>query len=236
MSSKATFDVALLQDDSPRPRHKRFANSDLGFGQLADWLTTQKAHRVHACLEATGTYGEALATFLHEQGHKVSLVNPAQIHHFVQTSLSRTKTDKADAQQIARFCQLHQPPLWTPPAPEVRTLQALVRRLDALLCRAGTAVEMRQSEKNRLAAGPVAPEVITSIETVLTFLEQQIKAIKLQIKEHIDSHPDLRDKRELLTSIPGVAHTSAAAILAELGDVTQFTGARQVGGASAPWG
>ncbi len=87
MSSKATFDVALLQDDSPRPRHKRFANSEAGFRQLADWLTVQKAHQLHACLEATGTYGEALATFLHEQGHKVSLVNPAQIHHFVQTSL-----------------------------------------------------------------------------------------------------------------------------------------------------
>jgi transposase len=127
----------------------------------------------------------------------------------------------ADAEQIARFCQLHQPPPWTPPAPEVRTLQALVRRLDAL-------IEMRQSEKNRLAAGPAASEVVTSIETVLAFLDKEIKDIKAQIKEHINRHPDLRSKRDLLTSIPGIAESSAAAILSELGDVTQFSGARQV--------
>lgn len=219
--SKATFDVALLQDDSLKPTHKRFANSEVGFRHLAAWLQSHKTPPVHACMEATGTYGEALATFLHEQGHKVSVVNPAQIYHFAQTSLSRTKTDKADAEHIAQFCRLHQPPLWAPPAPQIRTLQALVRRLDALL-------EMRQSEKNRLAADPAASEVTTSIQTVLAFLDKEITAIKGQIKEHIERHPDLRSKRDLLISIPGIADTSAAAVLAELGDVAQFTGARQV--------
>jgi hypothetical protein len=33
---------------------------------------------------------------------------------------------------IARFCQAQQPLVLTPPAPEVRELQALVRRLEAL--------------------------------------------------------------------------------------------------------
>ena len=181
--------------------------------------------------EATGTYAQALATFLYEQGHTISVVNPAQIYHFVQTSLSRTKTDKKDAQQIARFCQLHQPshllrkwaepPAWTPlPAP-VRVLQALVRRLDALL-------DMRTSETNRLAAGPLASEVVASLQSVLAFLDKEIAAIKGQIKAHIDSHPDLKRQRDLLVSIPGIADTSAAAVLAELGEVRQFTKARQV--------
>ena len=227
--SKDWFDAALLQEsnlksDAParvKPTHKRFPNNARGFEQLLNWLKNHKAFRVHACLEATGTYGEALAAFLHEQGHTVSVVNPAQIYHFVQTSLSRTKTDKADAAQIARFCQLHQPQEWTPPAPEIRTLQALVRRLEALL-------ETRQSEKNRRAAGPLAAEVTASIETVLSFLEGQIKAIKAQIQQHIDKHPGLKQQHDLLTSIPGIAAVSAAALLAELGDVSQFRGARQV--------
>ena len=219
--SKDYFDAALLQEANPKPGHKRFANNARGFEQLAAWLRNRKAEPVHACLEATGTYGQALALFLDEQGHTVSVVNPAQVYHFVQTSLSRTKTDKKDAQQIARFCQLHRPPAWTPPPAHLRTLQALVRRLDALL-------EMRQSEKNRLDAAPLASEVRTSIETVLAFLEKEIAAIKAQIQEHIENHPDLRGKRDLLVSIPGIAQTSAAAILAELGDITPFTGARQV--------
>lgn len=83
-------------------------------------------------------------------------------------------------------------------------------------------------EKNRLAAGPASQEVQVSLETVLAFLEQQIATIKDQIKEHINNHPDLKERRDLLISIPGIAHTSAAAILAELGEVSQFAGARQV--------
>ena len=218
--SKATLDVALMKDEK-KPRHKVFANTEAGHQQLLRWLQDNGAVAVHACLEATGTYGEALALALHEAGHRVSVVNPAQIYHFAQTSLSRTKTDKVDAQSIAHFCQMHRPPLWTPPAPEVRALQALVRRLESLL-------EMQTTEKNRLAAGPNSREVTTSIETVLAFLEQEVAAIKEQIQEHIDSHPDLKDKRDLLTSIPGIAQTSAAAILAELGDVAQFAHSRQV--------
>jgi transposase len=218
--SKATLDVALLKDER-KPRHKVFANTEAGHWQLLSWLKHNGAQPVHACMEATGSYGEVLALALHEAGHTVSIVNPAQIYHFAQTSLSRTKTDKADAQSIARFCQMHQPAAWTPPAPEIRALQALVRRLDSLL-------EMQTTEKNRLAAGPSSQEVNTSIETVLAFLGQQIAAIKGQIEAHINSHPDLMGKRDLLTSIPGVADTSAAAILAEIGEVSQFTHSRQV--------
>ncbi len=143
--SKDWFDAALLQDGHDgrsRPAHKRFPNDANGFEQLVAWLKNRKvAVPVHVCLEATGTYGEALATFLYEQGHTVSVVNPARIYHFVQTSLSRTKTDKKDAEQIALFCQLHHPPAWTPLPAQVRVLQALVRRLDALL-------DMRTSETN----------------------------------------------------------------------------------------
>jgi len=238
--SKAWFDVVLLPRDDgssgnrgrlsasapsvitpAKPLHKRFANVPEGFRQLAAWLTRTGADQVHACLEATGTYGEAIALFLHEQGHTVSVVNPAQTYHFAQSQLSRTKTDKADAELIARFCQLHRPPAWTPPAAELRELQALVRRLDALL-------DLRQTERNRLAAGPSAETVRESIQAVLTFLEGEIASLRRHIRAHFDSHPELREQRDLLTSIPGIAEISATAILAEVGDVAQFTGARQV--------
>ena len=63
---------------------------------------------------------------------------------------------------------------------------------------------------------------------MLAFLEQEIAAIQQQIREHIEQHPDLKQRRDLLTSIPGVADTTAAAILAELGQMNQFSAARQV--------
>jgi transposase len=110
---------------------------------------------VHACLEATGTYGTALALFLFEQQHVVSLINPVAIKAFAASRLTRSKTDRVDASLIARFCAAQQPPAWTPLASEVQELQALVRRLDAL-------VEMRTMERNRLSAGETRAPVRAS--------------------------------------------------------------------------
>ncbi len=69
-----------------------------GHLQLLAWLNEQQEQGVevaHACLEATGTWADAIALALHEAGHKVSLINPALIRAFGQSQLKRTKTDKA---------------------------------------------------------------------------------------------------------------------------------------------
>ena len=55
-------------------------------------------------MESTGNYGEPLAAYLFGLGYTISVVNPAQIKGFGRSELSRTKTDRADAQLIARFC------------------------------------------------------------------------------------------------------------------------------------
>ena len=95
--SKNSLDVALLKEQG-KPRHKVFANSAAGHRQLLAWLYEQGAPIVHACLEATGTWADAVALSLHEAGHQVSLVNPALIKACGQSQLKRPKTDKADAQ------------------------------------------------------------------------------------------------------------------------------------------
>src|SRR5436189_239211 len=56
--AKAKFDVALQFADG-RVRRKSCVNSPAGFAELHQWLTRQRVDRVHACLEATGTYGGA---------------------------------------------------------------------------------------------------------------------------------------------------------------------------------
>jgi len=52
----------------------------------------------------------------------------------------------------------------------------------------------------------------------LAVLEAQIASVEAQIRDHIDSHPDLKEQSELLTSIPGIGEATAAALLAELGE------------------
>ncbi|HEX2456979.1 MAG TPA: transposase [Vicinamibacterales bacterium] len=66
---KIKFHVTLLFPDGTR-RRKACANSPAGCAELLAWLTRPGARRVHACLEATGTYGEVVATTLVEAGHQ----------------------------------------------------------------------------------------------------------------------------------------------------------------------
>lgn len=214
--AKHKFDAAALC--AGKYKTKCFPNTPEGFRAFHGWLQAFPAAWV--CLEATGVYGEALAEFLAAQAVRLSVVNPARIAAFAKTELARTKTDRGDAKLIARFCHEKRDTLalWQPPAPALRALQALVRRLDSLL-------EMRQMELNRRAVAD--PAVVGSIEAVVGALNAQIEAVRAQIHQHIDNDPDLKGRRDLLETIPGIGAATAAALLALLGDITRFAHAKQ---------
>jgi len=215
--SKSQFDVALLLNS--KFKHKKFDNKEKGFLQLVEWLNQYQIHELHICMESTGTYGEALATYLFDTGYKVSVVNPAQIKGFSQSELSRTKTDQADAKLIARFCYAMNPKYWAPKPPNIRVLQALVHRLESLQ-------SMYYQENNRLdvASNTVKP----SIESVMAKLSEEIAAVKEKIRNHIDQNPDLRQKQLLLDTIPGIGEATIAQILAFIGNVEDFKSAKQL--------
>jgi transposase len=215
--AKRKFDVALRLPDA-RVRVKAFANDAAGHAALRGWITRYHAGPVHACLEATGAYGDGLAETLADAGLVVSVVNPAIIEAYARSCLTRTKTDPTDARLIAQFCATQQPRPWVTLPPEVRALQALVRRLDAL-------EGMRTQERNRLAADPPA-EVRDSITHVIALLEAEMQAVRMRIRAHVDQHPHLRQQRNLLTSIPGIGDATAAVLLAEFGPMGRFRQAR----------
>lgn len=216
--SKDNLEAVLLLAD--RPRRKTVRNAPAGFRALSGWLSKNGAEHVHACLEATGPYAEAAALFLCEAGHLVSLVNPRRIKGYAESRLQRSKTDRADAQLIARFCQRERPEPWQPPAPEERQLRELVRHRDAL-------VRERDQNRNRLDTAD-HEAVRHSIEAVLEALEAQISEIGSRIEAHLKAHPALRRQRDLLITIPGVGKLTAAVLLAEVGDFSRFGSARQL--------
>ena len=214
--SKAKFDVALLVDSKIK-KTRVFENNLTGFKALSLWLAKQGITHLQACMEATGTYGDELATDLYDQGFEVSVVNPAQIKSFSGAQLNRAKTDKADAKLIAQFCASMQPTQWMPPPMHVRELQALVQRLAALL-------QMERQEQNRF--GTAAPVIQPSIKAVLAIIKVEIKAVERMIRDHIDRHPDLKDQSNLLDSIPGIGIATISRLLAFVGDVHRFDDAK----------
>jgi hypothetical protein len=71
---------------------------------------------------------------------------------------------------------MYAPPAWTPPLPEIKELQALVRRLEIL-------DEMRVMEENRLGSGDLSDAVRSSLEEHVAYLHEQIRKTRRQIKE-----------------------------------------------------
>ena len=216
--AKETFHACLLSDDSEAK--KAFPNTQKGFEQLMAWLKNRHAGGARFCMEATGAYWEALALYLHGLEQPVSVVNPARIKAFAQSELLRTKTDAVDAALIARFCKSQSPELWVPPPPEIRVLQALMRHYDHLrTTRAQQSVYAQSSETAIVTA---------SIQEVIATLDEQISQLEHKIRQHFDHHPDLKRRRDLLTSIPGIGETTAGAILSEVPHLDRFESAKAV--------
>src|SRR5436190_17624088 len=160
--AKKKLDACLMTNG--KVLSKKFTNDTKGIKLLEGWLRSMKIERAHVCLEATGTYSEMVAEFLHEHGHRVSVVNPSRIEAFARSNLKRNKTDTADARTIAQFCLEKDPDVWHPLPPEIKQLQALSRRMEVL-------EKMLAAEHNRL---DVAPKTVTSsVKRVMTDLEKE---------------------------------------------------------------
>lgn len=198
--AKAKLDCMLLDTSNGNLKSKSIANTVAGFGQLLEWLTKQKAAQPHVVMEPTGVYHEGAALALSDAGLVVSLVNPAQLRSFAQGLGVKTKTDKADSAVLARYGATQKPAPWQPPSQSARRLKALLTRRDAVAD--DLQRELNRQEANNFSPAPEA--VGASIAQSIDFIQAELKRLEKMIADHIDSDPDLRNKKDLLETIPGV--------------------------------
>lgn len=218
---KRQLDVTLLDADG-RTHSKTVRNEPSGHEALVRWVRrfASDPARVHACIEATGGYEDDAAVALHAAGLVVSVVNPRRTAAYAAVQLRRSKSDKADAALLARFCERERPRPWSPPSDEARELRRLTRGLDAIK----RDRDRTRHRRGRMAEGPPRD----ALDAVLATYKEQIKAVESAIESHLAAHPDLARQRDLLMTIPGVAAQTAAVVMAELGDATAFESARSV--------
>ena len=214
--SKGTLDPALLGPDGRVRTGKPVANDARGHAALVAWADALAPGGViHFCLEATGPYSTALADYLHAAGRLVSVANPARVKAHARACGQLNKTDPADAKAIATFCRDRKPRVWSPPAPEVRQLQALVRRRDDLRALAA-------AEKNRLAVPDLTPAARRSVARVVRLLTREADRVQAEAEAVVAATPALAADCALLESVKGVGRQTATTVLAELPPVAQL--------------
>ena len=221
--SKISFNVSVL--DHKSYSDSQFENSNSGFKAFVKWVSKFKSESVF-CLESTGIYSLGLAKFLHHKKLTVILVNPIKTHAFARMEMTRSKTDKADAQSIARFSKhLFDTDQITryayqPQSEAFEQLRGLIVRLEQISSSKTQEINHLESAQNKA--------VIRSIKASLRHFEQQRINIEAEIKQLTCSDSQLSAQVELLMSIPGIGDKTAWKILAYLGDVAMFSNSKQV--------
>lgn len=199
------LDVAATEPAAPLPR--RVPNTAAGIARVVAVVRDQTPDLV--VLEATGTYQQPLLTALLLAEVPVSVVNPAQIAAFRQSRLGRHKTDRADAQLLARFAALHHAELRraTPDEPELAQVRELVAYRDELVVQ-----RTRLRNRQHAAQWHPQPHVLAWREADLAALEARLREVEAAIAALLATRPETA----VLTAQAGVGLLTAAAVLAYL--------------------
>src|SRR5574340_829157 len=201
--AKAKLDCCLLLDEaSGKRKTKVVSNTKPGIVDLLAWVAKQNIStaELHVVMEATGVYHEQAALVLADAGVTVSIINPAQVKDFGRGLAVRTKTDGVDSFVLARYGALLKPAAWMPPAPEARTLQALLARREAI----AQDLQRERNRQEKADATDTPDRIQKSLADSIKFLVKQLADLQQDIDQHIDRHPGLKGDMALLQSIPAV--------------------------------
>ena len=210
--SQERLDVCA-QLASGEQQSAQFTNDDTGHRQLISWLT-KRGRRARVVLEATGAYSFDLALALHAAPRvDVMVVNPYAARHFAEACLQRSRTDATMAVALCEYAARMEFRAWVPPAPGVRDLRAVARRIAAL-----TLERAREANRHHAAAASAATPAIVcnDIEVNIRHLQRRIGELERQALALIHADETLTQAYRHLISVRGIADTSAIQLLGEL--------------------
>jgi transposase len=181
-----------------------------GFTKLLEQMQLVQPTRI--VFEATGGYERRVVKTLVEAGFLVAVVNPTRVRRFAEAIGVLAKTDRIDAQLIARYANVVQPAVNCQQNPLEEQLSAYVERRKQL-------ITMLTAEKNRLSTCPDA--LRADVEEHVTWLEERILDMDTNIQTLIGQKPEWQERANLIDSVPGIGPVTASTFIAELPELGQ---------------
>jgi transposase len=156
-------------------------------------------------VESTGSYHELVAGAAHQLGFPVFLLNPKDTRHYAKAVGLRGKTDRVDAELIARMIAHEHTKLhaWVPPTPQQREMDRLIKRR-ATLVALREAAAMSLHELDGFAA---------DLKALRTRFNQLIARIDLRVKALIEADPERKQNFARLCTITGVGPVIGTALV-----------------------
>lgn len=162
--------------------------------------------------EATGEYHNELVRSCLARDIRCMVLNPIVTKQYTRSTVRKRKTDKTDAEVIARCILQGEGVLATSSTLDVgkrllRTAADLAQlKVSVSHMRKGFAEHWSDSE---------------SVQEALSVLEEAVETAIVAVRKEGVASVDT-EKRALLTTIPGVGDTLAATIISEVGDIERF--------------
>lgn len=217
--SKLTLDAFI----HTKRIHKQFLNNKKGFEGLMKWVK-QEAKDLQGviwCFEHTGWYCVLLSHYMHENKQHYCCVNPLEIKRSM--GLKRGKSDKQDAEQIARFAWLRKDELEVsvPMPVKLIELQRLMSLRDQLV-KQSTALKSLSKGIQVTLEKKTGDFGIGVIKQTLKQLEVQIKKVEKAMEALIKTEVEMQQNYQMSKSVKGVGSVLATQMLLHTHNYTRF--------------
>jgi transposase len=205
--SKTTLDLMVR----PTGTRQQQANDADGIAQLIKQL--RKIRPTLLVCEATGGWERLLVGALAAARLPIVVVNPRQVRDFAKATGRLAKTDRLDAEVIARFAEAVRPEPRALPSADAEALDDLVTRRQQL-------IDMRTAEGNRrrLATGRLREQ----LDEHLAWLDRQLEELDKELNDTLRNSPVWREQANVLRSAKGVGPILTATLLSALPELGQL--------------
>ncbi len=189
--------------------HRRFPNTEQGCLALAEFCREQAVELV--VMETSGGLEQPAFLMMWKLGQPAALANARSVRRFAESMGMLEKTDRIDAEMIARFAEAKRMVPTPPPSADQQRLAALATRLRQVTQSLG-------DEKRRLfsARDETARH---SIKEAIRFFTSQAKALADQIAAMIKVDPLWSALESTIRSVKGAASRTVAYLLADLPEI-----------------
>jgi transposase len=181
--------------------------------KLIAWLRKHKVGK--AVMEASGGYERDWAKALREAGIEVRIVDPKRVRSFARSAGRLAKNDPIDAEMIAWFAETFSEAPGQAHDAAREKLAQIVNARQGLL-------DLQTKLKNR--SEHAGPDVVQRMHArLLKKIAVEVATLEVAIAAMIKATPHFAELAEIIESVPGLAGTTSAGLIAGMSELGQVS-------------
>lgn len=224
--SKSWIDVVVLNGNLTA--HRNFGNRKKEYRLMVSWLKTfANTNKMLLCMEHTGVYGLPLWNYL--TVHKIAFVVESGLQIKQSMGIRRGKSDKADAQVIARYIKLHhtETRLHKVPAEVISRLKVAFGYRERLL-KIKHQLAVANKEISGFMEAHLCKEMSHDSKTLVKIIDDRLNKAEKLLLSILVSDPESKQLYQLITSVPGIGLITAGYLIIVTQNFTMITNSRKL--------